>query len=616
MPRRAISSCVAAVLLSSAALLAFLLVLVAGPNLSRVEAAGSKKKANPPGNAATSPDSRTYVGSTACSRCHAGIANQFAKTSMGRSLTPITPEFLKTLPIPGHFYDPKSNHHFEVRAENGKLYQTEFETDAGANPISTSGKDVFRNTHEMQWIVGTGENGFGALLLRQNYLFQAPLSYYTKPGEWNLSPGYENGDYGFNRVIAPGCIFCHSGRPQPVAATLGEYQKPVFSQTAIGCENCHGPGSAHVEAMGEGESYDKGKDPTIVNPARLASHLSDDICMSCHQVGDTRVFQPGKTYLDFRPGQPLDRILAILMVPPTKDNPPREDHVEHYYSMILSKCYRASAAKPDAEQMRCTSCHDPHVEPVAAEAPVYFNGKCMGCHTPQSCTAPAAVRAATKTATLPADNCVGCHMQKRPGLAIAHSSITNHRIVRTAGEPFPEETFQMTTPQLPDLIHLDRIPGETAPPPAITLLQAYDQLRDQKPVYQASYLNVLTELETTQPGNALVQAALGQRALADGKLDEAQKHLLESLRIDPAQARVYVDLSSVADQKGNAAEAVTWARKAVMLDPFTQPLQKTLVGRLIAAKQYPEAIAAMEKYLEQFPEDDFMRKMLAIAQAP
>jgi len=42
-------------------------------------------------------------------------------------------------------------------------------------------------------------------------------------------------------------------------------------------------------------------------------------------------------------------------------------------------------------------------------------------------------------------------------------------------------------------------------------------------------------------------------------------------------------------------------------------MQKTLVLRLINAKQYPEAEAAMEKYLQNFPEDDFMRKMLAIA---
>ena len=49
------------------------------------------------------------------------------------------------------------------------------------------------------------------------------------------------------------------------------------------------------------------------------------------------------------------------------------------------------------------------------------------------------------------------------------------------------------------------------------------------------------------------------------------------------------------------------------LDPFNSLLRKTLVLRLISAKQYELAETTMEKYLQDFPEDDFMRKMLAIA---
>jgi len=39
-----------------------------------------------------------------------------------------------------------------------------------------------------------------------------------------------------------------------------------------------------------------------------------------------------------------------------------------------------------------------------------------------------------------------------------------------------------------------------------------------------------------------------------------------------------------------------------------------LVIRLIEAKQYPKAHEALEHYLEIFPQDDFMRKMLARAE--
>ena len=65
-----------------------------------------------------------YVGSAACSRCHLEIAQHFAKASMGHSLTAITPDFVKTLAVPASYYDTKSNHHFDVHLEGGKLFES------------------------------------------------------------------------------------------------------------------------------------------------------------------------------------------------------------------------------------------------------------------------------------------------------------------------------------------------------------------------------------------------------------------------------------------------------------------------------------------------------------
>ena len=559
----------------------------------------------------------TYVGTAACSRCHLEIANNFAKASMGHSTARISPEFLKTLPanlgVPAAYTDPKTGHKFEVHEENGKLFETESETDA-------AGSEVFHDTRELEWLVGGGENGFAGLVRRDGYLFQAPLAYYSKPAKWDFAPGYDQENLSFRRLVIPACASCHTGRPQPVEGATGEYAPQPFTQTSVGCENCHGPGAAHVEARGQGEDPGSGSngrtksrpDPTIVNPARISPQRADDICMSCHQAGDVRVLQPGKTNQDFRPGQPLDHTVSIFQIPPTRENPPQDDHLEHYYSMSLSKCFRLSANLPQEKQLRCITCHDPHVEPAKEEAPAYFNGKCLGCHTTQSCTASQAAR----QQTAPADNCIGCHMPQRDIRIISHSSATNHRIVARPDEPFPDETFAQTTAAMPDLLHLnpDGVRGaKAAVPLALIRLQAYAALMASKPELEASWRKTLAELESSTPENAIVQAALGKRDLADENFAQAIAHFERSLRLDPAQPEVYMQLSQAQEKSGQSDQAIASTRKAAELAPFVPGFQRALIFRLVNAKRYAEAEAAAEKYLQIFPGDDSMRKMLATA---
>jgi tetratricopeptide repeat protein len=552
---------------------------------------------------ATTPDSRDgYVGSQTCAQCHGGIYKQFSATHMGRSLATVSPALLDALgtplgSMPSSTYDAKMDRHFEVSTRDGKLYQSEFQTGQG-------GKEIFRDTRQIHWIIGSGMNGFGGIVERDGYLFQGPLSFYSKANHWAVSPGYEFVDFGFSRPILAGCIACHSGRPSPIAATNGRYADPPFAEMAIGCENCHGPGASHVQAIKHPVHGAKGY-PFIVNPAQLTPELANNICMSCHQAGDLRILKAGKEYSDFRPGKPLDDTLSILMVPPDRAEPPQEDHLEHYYSMTLSKCYRASNGR-----LACISCHDPHVEPAKAEASAYFKQKCLTCHTEKSCSLPIAERQRSS----PPDDCAGCHMPKRDVTEIRHASITNHRILARQGEPFPAEAFQQTTAALPDLIHLNPAPGQNSvAPPPLTLLQAYGELAANKPEYSARYFALLDQLEHTEPGSALVQAALGRRDLLNGKLQAAVEHLQLAVKIGPPQASVYGDLSEALAKSGRTEEALPLLQKAIELDPFNPVLQKTLVLRYIQQKQYPSAKAALEHYLEVFPQDSFMRHLLDMA---
>ena len=555
--------------------------------------------------------SEGYLGSQVCARCHGEIYRKFSQTSMGRSMSPVTPASLAGASTTASYVHEKLNRRFEVYSQDGKLLQSE-------SGIGSDGKETFRDAHQVEWIIGAGVNGFGGLVQKDNYLFQAPLSFYSKLKSWAPSPGYEFADLGFNRPILPGCIFCHSGRPNSVAGSSGQFESTPFSELAIGCERCHGPGAAHVAAMrttgapaAKKGASGKSLDSRIVNPASLTPYLADNICMACHQTGDVRVLKPGKTFHDVRPGRPLDETLSILMVPPTRENPPSADHVEHYYSMTLSKCYRASQGR-----LSCITCHDPHVEPTSEEAPAYFAAKCMTCHTSQSCKLPVETRMQQK----PANNCIGCHMPKRDIQVISHSTATNHRVVARPDEPFPEETFTQATASLPDLIHLNPAQKtgsgqEAAPLPLLTLLQAYGELAENRPEYVGRYLKTLAQLEKAQPDEALVQAALGRRDLKNGDFEAAVLHLRLALGKQSPAATTYADLADALTHLGQTEEALPLVEKAIELNPYNPVTRKMLVVQLIQGKQFARAHVALEHYLQIFPQDDFMRQMLARAEA-
>lgn len=539
-----------------------------------------------------------YVGSKACAQCHRAISNNFSRTDMGRSMSEVTPEFLEKVPNFASIFDERLNRHFDVSVRDGSLYQSDYET-------RPSGETVFRESRKIEWIIGSGENGLGGLVAGGDFLYEAPLSYYSKTHNWALSPGYEFGDYGFNRPILPACISCHSGMPRPIPGGNGRFLEPPFQELAIGCENCHGPGGSHVLEMQEGDSTSEGGDHLIVNPGKLTPWLANNICMSCHQTGDGRVLKPGKNYRDFRPGTPLDDILSILIVPPKRDEPPQSDLLQQYFSMILSKCYRSSGGR-----LSCITCHDPHVEPSREEAPGFFREKCLSCHTEKSCAVPIAIRQHKD----PPDDCSSCHMPKRDITVISHSSLTNHRIIATAEEPFPNETFHMNTPQLPDLVHLNAVPGQKDTAPALlTVLGAYSQLMDQYPGYRSRYREVGKELEATEPDNVMVLEALADGALAqesaEGKAAALRylEHAIKNGANAPADFERFAMLLVGAGRASNAVEPLL---RGIRIAPYDVTLYRQLAGVYVALDRPSDAVAILRKANEIFPQDASVRKLL------
>ncbi len=535
-----------------------------------------------------------YVGSRVCAGCHAKIYQDYSATAMGRSMDlAASARQRKNVSFTATIFTEKLNRHFEVYPQGQDVFQREYELDS-------SGREVFRTNYKLEYTIGSGVNGYTYIIRRGDYLFQAPLSYYSRKQAWDLSPGYELDDHGFNRPVAAACIACHSGQPQPVRDREGLFANPPFRELAIGCENCHGPGALHVAERGRSKPA-ANADDTIVNPKNLPARPAEDVCMNCHQGGDTRVLVPGKGYFDFRPGTPLRDTVAILRVPPKRDDPLETDLLEHHFSMQLSKCFRASDGR-----LRCLTCHQIHSMPSPAGAAAYYRSRCLSCHTDAAC------RLAKEQRAEHGDDCAACHMPKRNVQLIAHSALTNHRIVARPDEPLPEAAFHATTADLPDLVYLNRSAGsDRASLPLVMLLQAYGELMERDPDYRARYFAVLDELNRSAPDQPLVQAALGRKALLENASnDSAIEHLTRAIQLGFAAPAVYEDLATALVRAGREADAVRKLQRGIELAPYTPVLYKLLALRHINLKQYSEAKKTLELYVNLFPEDDFMRGLL------
>jgi Flp pilus assembly protein TadD len=204
-------------------------------------------------------------------------------------------------------------------------------------------------------------------------------------------------------------------------------------------------------------------------------------------------------------------------------------------------------------------------------------------------------------------------MPHRDAPETAHTSLTNHRILIRPGEPWPKDAFSQTTSTLPDLVHLNRVPGQPDDIPLPTLLEAYREIASRQPQYKASYERTLSQAESALPDDAAVQLELGRRSVANDKVADAVTHLERAASLNPTDPAAFGYLSQALSRAGSIQEAIAASRRAVELDPFEPLWRKGLIDQYITAGLYSDATAAMKQYVEQFPEDGSMRKMYDFA---
>jgi len=534
-----------------------------------------------------------YVGDEVCQACHPSEFATFKQTGMGRSVSLPSPDELRALAKPVTIVRKKLDRSYAVYVHDGKMFQEESENDA-------KGQRVFSNPHEIAYTVGAGDVGKSYLIAKEDALFVAPVSYYARIRGWDLSPGYNEGTFrGFTRRVVDLCVDCHTGLPLPVPESHNRFQQPPFRFLAIGCERCHGPGALHVDQRKRDAPRNGPVDFSIVNPERLRPEVRDDVCAQCHFAGDARVLQPGKNYLDFRPGTALGDVVDIFSVRPAI----KGTHfvaLDQFEQLKMSRCWSASKGR-----LGCITCHNPHVQLHGDKAAVYFRERCMNCHRAESCRAPVARRQATS----PPDNCILCHMPQRMTEDIDHSALTDHRILRTPSEVPADPPEGMGAPPGELLLNTKPSRARETLQDLRSLALAYAQVAPRFPELREKGLALLERAAAALPSDSEVQSAYG-RTLAIARpedRDRAIQAYQKAIDLGSKSAELRAQLARALLQKGEVTAAIESYKQSILLDPYLTSAYLDLAQVYSILNDRKSALELLDRALSIDPGNDAAR---------
>ncbi|MGH7869517.1 MAG: tetratricopeptide repeat protein, partial [Candidatus Dormibacteraceae bacterium] len=112
----------------------------------------------------------------------------------------------------------------------------------------------------------------------------------------------------------------------------------------------------------------------------------------------------------------------------------------------------------------------------------------------------------------------------------------------------------------------------------------------------------------------IVLAALGQQLMRQGTpeaLAAAEQNFKQAIAAGSTSSADFENLANLLANSGNVTAAITTLQQGIALNPYSNRLYKSLALRYVNARQYHEALETMKKELSLFPEDSFMRSLIA-----
>ncbi len=223
---------------------------------------------------------------------------------------------------------------------------------------------------------------------KQRYFTKIGDDYFPEPAQWDITnkawkPYFvpKGGDWwepfyppdNRKRPTGPTCDGCHSVDYNIQTKQVAEWN--------VGCERCHGPGSAHVERAMRGN---------ILNPARMDYVSASDTCIQCHSQGRPLTNPIEGQYYDWPVGYQVglnlrdywqleDHKLGELSFTHFPDGTAHKNRMQGN-DFVQSVMYRRGVT--------CFDCHDVHGTKNYAQLRKPVNEICLDCHGPGSRNGP------------------------------------------------------------------------------------------------------------------------------------------------------------------------------------------------------------------------------------
>ena len=209
-----------------------------------------------------------YIDNAVCAGCHAEIAATWAETGMGRAFYSANDESMAHLPADTSFHHAKSGRSYRIERRDGAYYLRRHETAEDGSETNVFEKRI-------DYVMGSGNKARSYLhRYPSGKLVELPLGWYSENGGYlAMSPAYDQPVHGgFRREIAFECMSCHNGYFPIEPGSDAPGRDPLYPgplAEGIGCQRCHGPGRAHVEAVAN-EAPEATIREAVFNPANAS----------------------------------------------------------------------------------------------------------------------------------------------------------------------------------------------------------------------------------------------------------------------------------------------------------------------------------------------------------